>query len=314
MSDNRQIIKNPGLVQANQRWGLYKGFVVDTADVEQRARVRVHLYGLDADYNDDLSTDLMYWAEPVLPIVGSFSPPEMGSRVWVMFEAGDMENPVYLGFGYANPVGRGTLPCDSGYGSEAPNESWGNSHNGYPENLTLFKTGEGSVFYANNKLLNNQSMETEIVVEDTGGKGIQVRSYHQNQPDNTPTLAGSTPGLASIMDQAPEFLDGVQVTKGNVTRTGWPGEFDDAPGEIVVQVPDLALELSRSDSYSSLDVFQVESGGTDFGYEQHVVSGLMDSERVGQALETGFSDTWFLNSPKYIMINGSLQPPRRWAR
>lgn len=308
------FIKNPGLVQGNQKWGLFKGYVVDNADPEHRARIRVHMYGLHADY-EGISTDLLYWAEPIIPIPGGFFPPEMGARVWVMFEAGNTENPVYLGYGYANPTGRGTLPCDSGYGSEAPTETWGNHHEGYPESLVAFKTGEGTVMHSTHKLLNNEAMESEFVLEDTGGKGIQIRSYHKDEKDNTPVYGSGSDGQdGKLASPAPRELNGVMVKRGNVTRTGWPGGHKDAPGEIQVQIPDLSMELAGSDEHTAFHIHQTEEGKDSFGYEKHAISGLLHSERTGLALESDMDDSLFLNASKVILIKGMLTPPRRWAR
>jgi hypothetical protein len=91
-------------------FGLYRGVVIDNDDSDQEVpylgRIRVsvpQVYGDQADRED------LPWAEPCLPMGGgqhnhiSFGLvglPPIGSTVWVQFEQGDPNRPVWMGTWY----------------------------------------------------------------------------------------------------------------------------------------------------------------------------------------------------------------------
>lgn len=74
--------------------GKYRGTVVNNVDPLQRGRIQVQV------------TDVMQvlpstWAEPCLPVAGLqhgvFMIPAVGSGVWVEFERGDIDHPIWTG-------------------------------------------------------------------------------------------------------------------------------------------------------------------------------------------------------------------------
>jgi uncharacterized protein involved in type VI secretion and phage assembly len=74
--------------------GKFRGTVFNNVDVEQRGRIQVTV--------PDISVEpLLNWALPALPIggllSGMFSVPVVGSGVWVEFEQGDLDYPVWTG-------------------------------------------------------------------------------------------------------------------------------------------------------------------------------------------------------------------------
>ena len=78
--------------------GLYRGLVVDNIDPQQRMRLRVNVPSTGAQ---------MAWAEACLPAGPSATGnahansasalPPVGSGVWVAFEGGDSNFPVWVG-------------------------------------------------------------------------------------------------------------------------------------------------------------------------------------------------------------------------
>ncbi len=74
-------------------FGKYRGTVRDNQDPTQRGRVKVAVPAVLGD--------LETWAMPCLPYagnnVGMFAVPEVGSGVWVEFEAGEPTFPIYSG-------------------------------------------------------------------------------------------------------------------------------------------------------------------------------------------------------------------------
>ena len=79
----------------SKRYGKFRAFVVENADPEQRARLRLRIPSV-------LGEDTSGWALPCLPFgglaeQGLFLVPEVGAQVWVEFEAGDPSYPVWTG-------------------------------------------------------------------------------------------------------------------------------------------------------------------------------------------------------------------------
>ena len=101
-------IKSLGLeVLTNRYYGTYKGIVIDTEDPENRNRIRVMVPDIGYDTEGKVPTD--WWAEPDMLgctgnfkddknyLSGMFFPPEKYDYVWIKFEHGDIEEPVYTG-------------------------------------------------------------------------------------------------------------------------------------------------------------------------------------------------------------------------
>jgi uncharacterized protein involved in type VI secretion and phage assembly len=78
-------------------WGKYRGTVVNNIDPEQRGRLIVMV-------PDVLSLVPSTWAEPCTPLAGPTGPPmgvymvpPIGAGVWVEFEQGDPDYPIWVG-------------------------------------------------------------------------------------------------------------------------------------------------------------------------------------------------------------------------
>jgi hypothetical protein len=71
--------------------GLYRGMVTETNDPDGRGRVKVMVPLLSLDAR---------WAMPCLPYVSgrmAIDVPPVGTEVWIAFEGGDPELPVWMG-------------------------------------------------------------------------------------------------------------------------------------------------------------------------------------------------------------------------
>jgi len=78
-------------------WGKYRGTVFQNIDPERRGRLQVIV-------PDVLSLIPSTWAEPCVPLAGPTGPPmgvymvpPIGAGVWVEFEHGDPNHPVWVG-------------------------------------------------------------------------------------------------------------------------------------------------------------------------------------------------------------------------
>jgi len=93
----------------SQYFGKYRGLVVDNADPEHLGRLRVQVPSV---LGPDVATG---WALPCVPYGGDAGQgllfvPARGAGVWVEFEEGDLEFPIWVGSFWSDP----------GSGSEAP--------------------------------------------------------------------------------------------------------------------------------------------------------------------------------------------------
>jgi hypothetical protein len=72
-------------------YGVYRGIVVDNSDPENLVRLRVQVPQI-------LGQATTNWAWGILPaITDDINIPEPGTGVWVMFEGGDPNFPLWLG-------------------------------------------------------------------------------------------------------------------------------------------------------------------------------------------------------------------------
>lgn len=70
--------------------GFYRGRVLDTDDPEGLLRIRVQIPALLGEVPTD-------WAWPAIPVAVGVQAPAPGDPVWVTFEGGDIERPVWVG-------------------------------------------------------------------------------------------------------------------------------------------------------------------------------------------------------------------------
>jgi hypothetical protein len=97
MSANQSSVgsrASSGGSHANTYYGKYRGFVIENIDPEQIGRVLVQV----PDVFGELPSS---WAMPCVPAAGiqsgCFIVPPIGSQVWVEFEQGDSDYPIWTG-------------------------------------------------------------------------------------------------------------------------------------------------------------------------------------------------------------------------
>lgn len=69
--------------------GLYRAFVTDSRDPSNLGRIKVSIPAVTGATATE-------WIYPVVA-AGYVVTPRAGEQVWVLFEAGDVENPVWIG-------------------------------------------------------------------------------------------------------------------------------------------------------------------------------------------------------------------------
>jgi uncharacterized protein involved in type VI secretion and phage assembly len=100
-------------------YGKYRGLVVDNADPERLGRLKLRVPSV---LGNEVVTG---WALPCVPYGGDVNQgmlfiPEVGAGVWVEFEEGDLEFPIWVGTFWSKPGGDSELPHpNAADGSEA---------------------------------------------------------------------------------------------------------------------------------------------------------------------------------------------------
>jgi hypothetical protein len=146
------------LVQKVERrfYGKYRGFVVNTDDPKRLGRVRLKVPSV---LGPEVVTG---WAMPCVPYGGQnnqgfFCMPEVGAGVWVEFEEGDLEFPIWVGTFWSAPRGASEIPALNGAdGQERQNEQ-------KPPTRKIIKTSKGHTI----QFEDAQGEEMVIIVEAT---------------------------------------------------------------------------------------------------------------------------------------------------
>jgi len=158
-----KIVAN--LVQKVERrfYGKYRGLVVDNADPEQLGRLKLQVPSILGD------TVVTGWALPCVPYGGDANQgmlfiPEVGAGVWVEFEEGDLEFPIWVGTFWSKPGGTSELPL--------PNKPDGSEESAVqdPPTRKIIKTLAGHTIQLEDK----QGDEMVLIVEATNGHVIAM--------------------------------------------------------------------------------------------------------------------------------------------
>ena len=83
----------------NKFYGKYKAVVVDINDKQKRGRIRVQCPKVLGDFKSA-------WCEPCIPVCyeggGDFYLPKINDTVWIEFEEGDSNKPIWVGNWWSN--------------------------------------------------------------------------------------------------------------------------------------------------------------------------------------------------------------------
>lgn len=100
------MIQN-SIAPPKQYFGKYRGVVVDNLDPEKRGRIQVMIPSVSKEGRRS-------WALPCVPMaadkVGIYTIPPKNAQVWIDFEEGDPDRPVWSGCFWSILAAPGTLP------------------------------------------------------------------------------------------------------------------------------------------------------------------------------------------------------------
>lgn len=104
-----KVVANLARKVQQRYYGKYRGLVVDNADPEQLGRLKLQIPSV---LGEEVVTG---WAMPCVPYGGDANQgflfiPEVDAGVWVEFEEGDLEFPIWVGTFWSKPGGNSELP------------------------------------------------------------------------------------------------------------------------------------------------------------------------------------------------------------
>lgn len=214
--------------QVERRYfGKYRGFVVNNEDPEQLGRLKLRVPSV---LGDEVVTG---WAMPCVPYGGATGQgqlcvPDTEAGVWVEFEEGDPEFPIWVGCFWSKPGGESELPTSTdadGTSADAPQD---------PPTRKILKTAQGHTLQFEDGdeglriILADGDEENRIVFSDDGvvitnnrnvvtmnDTGITIEDANGNaiMQESSGTTIGDGNGNTIILDNASGFPagPGVQV-------------------------------------------------------------------------------------------------------
>lgn len=163
--DLERIVANLAQQVQGRYFGKYRGIVVDNSDPEHLGRIKVRVPSV---LGEEIVTG---WALPCAPYGGAENQgflfiPDVGAGVWVEFEEGDLEFPIWVGAFWSKPGGQAELPHPNDPdGAEADSEQ-------HPPTRKIIKTAKGHTIQLEDK----DGDEMITVVEATNNNIITLNS------------------------------------------------------------------------------------------------------------------------------------------
>jgi uncharacterized protein involved in type VI secretion and phage assembly len=176
--------------------GKYRGLVVDNQDPESLGRLKVRVPSV---LGDQVATG---WAMPCVPYGGEAGRgflfvPEVGAGVWVEFEEGDLEFPIWVGTFWSKPGGEADLPRPNG--PDGAEEGAAQS----PPTRKIIKTMKGHTL----QFEDADGEERIVLWEATHGHVISLDAEGVTVADGTGNVIRMTQDAFTLVAKVPFTLD-----------------------------------------------------------------------------------------------------------
>jgi uncharacterized protein involved in type VI secretion and phage assembly len=204
-----------GLIERIERrfYGKYRGIVVDNEDPAKLGRLKVRVPSV---LGPEVVTG---WAAPCAPYGGAEDQgflfvPERDAAVWVEFEEGDLEFPIWVGAPWSKPDGESELPkplSADGDEQEVPD----------PPTAKVIKTRKGHTIQLEDAdgeemVLVREGGEGHLIVLDKNG--VRISDSAGNSIEMTPdamTLTAAVPFTIDASGQPVSIVcDRIDLKKG----------------------------------------------------------------------------------------------------
>jgi uncharacterized protein involved in type VI secretion and phage assembly len=204
------------LVEKAERrfYGKYRGTVIDNEDPSRLGRVKVSVPSV---LGQDVVTG---WATPCVPYGGVAGQgllfvPERGAGVWVEFEEGDLEFPIWVGTYWSQPGGDSQAPKpNDAAGTQLPEVQ-------QPPTCKIIKTAKGHTIQfedaddAEMLLLREGSQGHLITMNKDGVRIVDGTGNAIEMTDNAMTLTAKTAFTIDASGQSMTIVaDTIDLQKG----------------------------------------------------------------------------------------------------
>lgn len=195
-------------------YGKYRGTVDDNRDPERLGRVKLRVPSVLGDCVTD-------WAWPCLPYGGKadqgmFFVPDEGARVWVEFEEGNLDLPLWVGTFWARPDGETEIPAEAQVMEESE-----------PSRRVL-KTSSGHVLE-----LSDVEGEERVVLRHRDGAVLSMDEHGSvvvSNKEGSHLYLNAEDGEATFVD---EHGNNIRMGPEGVTVTNQEGSVVDLAGSAV---------------------------------------------------------------------------------
>jgi len=194
-------------------YGKYRGFVVDNGDPEMLGRLKLQVPSV---FGADVVTG---WALPCLPYGGDAGQgflfiPEVGAGVWVEFEEGDLEFPIWTGTFWSKPGGDSELP--------KPNKPDGSEESAVQDPITrkIVKTRAGHTIQMEDaegdaQILIVEGKKGHVILLDKDGVRITDAAQNEIKMDDSGVVCQDKNGNVITMDSSGVTIKGNQISIGD---------------------------------------------------------------------------------------------------
>ena len=308
--------KDYGLEHTLQRfYGVYRAFVVDTNDLEERGRVKVRCPGLTP------LRELSHWASPIAAFggfdYGIFFQPAVGEAVYLMFENGNFQHPMYIGGWWACPQGVSELPSDianpsNPYTTKVIKTPIGHGivfEDGDPEDTDVAKRVE--IFTGKREEANSPSLKLHrILLTDKEGEErieFETEKFHTFSMDDAQQFITlkSTNGFELLLNDAMTFAH-LMTPGGHILK------MDDGPAKSI------SLTSTGMNSYTISDInnshlmttaagrsFAMDDTGTTISISD-AAGNLVSITPTGIAITSASQLTMFASAAATVFAAGGL--------
>lgn len=209
-----------------RRYGKYRGKVVDNRDPDKLGRLRLKIPSVLNNQTSD-------WALPCLPFGGKskqgmFFIPEIDSRVWVEFEEGNVNRPIWTGVYWEKsadlpenaakeePSTRTIqTPCGHQLQFDDADQSERIQLN-HTSGAELIMDQEGSVILANGRgmTIKFDENKSEVYLEDGKGNSLRLNDNGWQMEDNSGTRLEMHNGSSTVTANTKITLNAPSVSLG----------------------------------------------------------------------------------------------------
>ena len=228
MDNAEKIIAS--LVEKVERrfYGKYRGLVVNNADPERLGRLKLQVPSV---LGDNVVTG---WAMPCVPYGGGADQgmlfiPEVGAGVWVEFEEGDLEFPIWVGTYWSKPGGNSELP--------KPNDPQGKEQSSVqsPPTRKIIKTNKGHTIQ-----LEDSGVDERIIISDGQSENRIVFSKNGIAIENKNNSVTITDQSIVIQDKNSNKLiqdgNGIVIEDKNGNKLTMDAKSGGIPGTAGVKI------------------------------------------------------------------------------